>query len=119
MRSATYKVFDEKFNVRDIREPFILSMMLVVDEMATSDHKKLLFVEFLEFLVRIAFVKYDLRARYSVGVNEVVEATNRLLVEHIQSDLGPCVFHHCNRDSVCLTKTHSQKKNNNNNNEQQ
>lgn len=56
--------------------------MLVTDEMATNDHKKLFFIEFFELLVRSAFLKYGLNRESTRG--QVVEATERLLFEHLQ-----------------------------------
>lgn len=81
--SETYGIFDKQFHLREIKGPFIQSLMLVVDGMMTTDHKTLGFIEFLELLVRISFQKYELHARYSVDIEQVVEATQILLTEHL------------------------------------
>ncbi|OQR99914.1 hypothetical protein ACHHYP_03940 [Achlya hypogyna] len=75
-----FNVFDDKFKVRDVREPFFASKMMILDEMASSSQKKIIyFTDFLELLLRVALLRYPPPTE---SVPDAVRSLEELFLQH-------------------------------------
>jgi hypothetical protein len=78
----TYQVFSDAFKVRDVKDPFLACKLVVLDEMATVGHKKLLLTDFMELLVRVAVLRYLPETRPLLTVAEVAKCVQKLFANH-------------------------------------
>ena len=78
--SEHFHVFDDKFKVRDVREPFFASKMMILDEMASTSQRRIIyFTDFLELLLRVALLRYP---PASDSVPDAVHSLEQLFVQH-------------------------------------
>ncbi|TMW67056.1 hypothetical protein Poli38472_012172 [Pythium oligandrum] len=74
-----YQVYNDIFRIRDVKDPFLACKLVVLDEMATVGHKKLLMTDFMEVLLRIAVLRYPPRP---VALAEVAKSLQKLFLNH-------------------------------------
>ncbi|GMF24386.1 unnamed protein product [Phytophthora lilii] len=79
MNNEKYQIFSDSFRVRDLKDPFLASKLVVLDEMTTMGHKKLYLTDFMEIILRVSVLRYPPR---SLTVAEVVRSLQKLLINH-------------------------------------
>lgn len=74
-----YQVYNDQFRVRDVKDPFLVCKLVVLDEMATAGHKKLYMTDFMELLMRISALRYPAKL---LTVVEVAKGLQKLFINH-------------------------------------